>query len=396
LDGARNALDALKRVIVDQVDDILYANTLTSALGITDKAGPGVADTATEIVQAVCAAPGQHTQYCCAYVISANTPAINAKMLSFLLGALASIAPELKGTLKALDAGLCKLLDSAFADEAIAFVKNLLSDAGGTVALADFPSFSQKLVNEPYGRLHRALVAWILSGERTLCEGLCHLVNATSKRDLFSDLPIRDFELTAVQKIFLCRKAIGYFFLKPVIAASIVVAVLRDSDNEVGKAVSDLLFDPLLINYRGELKHYLEGLSDADPAAKPVLAALEAGSRYMGELRSTGVIKELFPSEHHRQIERMRLQEQSREIHKQAQEQSIFYNLVHRSVLLYGRRSLAYVDGPDEIRRPIEMELHPHTFSYELPQMEIADPIGLDYMLRVFRAERLPDETHNP
>jgi hypothetical protein len=396
LDSARSALDVLKRAIVGQADDILYANILTSVLGITDKAGPEVADTAAEIVKAVCAAPGPQTQYCCAYVISANTSAINERMLSFLLAALTSIAPELKGTLNALDAGLCKLLDSAFADEAITFVKKLLSDADGNVTLADFPGFSQKLVNEPYGRLHRALVAWMLSGKRTLCEGLHHLVNSTRKRDLFFDLPIRDFALTTLQKIFLCRKATGFFFFKPVIAASILVAVLRDCDNEVAKAVSDLLFDPLLINYRGELKEYLEGLSDADPAAKPVRTALDACSQYLSELRSTGVIKELFPSEHHRQIERMRLQEQSREIHRHAQQQSVFYNLVHRSVLLYGRRSLAYVDHPGEMRRPIEMELHPHRFSYEMPQMEIADPIGLDYMLRIFRAERLPDETHNP
>jgi hypothetical protein len=391
LGAARSALDALKRAIDDQVDDILYANTLISALSIADKAGPEVVDEAAKIVKAVCAAPGPQTQYCCAYVISANNSALNTKMLSFLFGALSSIPPELKGTLRALDNGLLKLLGTAFADEAIAFVAKFITDADGTVALADLPGFGHNLVTGPHSRLHRTLVTWMLSRERTLCEGFAHLVNMARKRDLFFDLSVHDFELTAETKIFLCKKAIGFFFVQPVIAASVLVAVLRDCDDEVATVVTDLLFDPLLINYKGELKDYLETLVEADPATKRVRVALDAEAQYLKELRSVGIIKELYPSEHHRQIERMRLQEQSREIHKQAQEQSVFHNLVHRSVLLYGRRTLTYVGLPGETRRPIEMALHAHRFSYELPQMEIADPIGLDYMLWVFRAERLPE-----
>ena len=157
-------------------------------------------------------------------------------------------------------------------------------------------------------------------------------------------MSIHDFELRAEHKIFLCKKAIGYFFIQPVIAASILLAILRDCDDEVATVVSDLLFDPLLINYGGELKDYLESIPEADPAAKPVRAALDARSQYLSGIRSTGLIRELLPSEHRRQIQRMRLQEQSREIHKQAREQSVFHNLVHRVVLLYGRRSLTYVD----------------------------------------------------
>jgi hypothetical protein len=391
LDSARGALSALMRAIGDQVDDILYANTLTSALGIADKAGQAVIDGAADIVKAVCDAPGSQTQYCCAYVISVSNSALNTKILSFLFGALASVAPELKGTLRALDNGLLKLLGTALGDEAIAFVAKFLTDAHGTVSLADFSGFSHSLVTGPRARLHRTLVTWMLKGQRTLCEGLANLVNIGGKKDLFFDLSIHDFELTAEQKIFLCKKAIGYFFIQPVIAASILLAVLRNCEDKVATAVSDLLFDPLLINYRGELKDYLESIPEADPAGKPVRTALDAGSQYLSALRSIGLIREFLPSEHCRQIQRMQLQEQSSEIHKQAWEQSVFHNLVHRVVLLYGRRSLTYVGLPEETRRPIEMQLHAHAFSQELPQMEIVDPIGLDYMLRVFRAERLPE-----
>ena len=391
LDSATAALGALKRAMDDRVDDVLYANILIAALGIAEKANSGLVDKVSEIVKAVCTAPGPQTQYCCAHAISANSSVLNPAILDSLFGALASIPPELKGTLRALDNGLLKLLGTAFADEAIAFIAKFLTDAEGTVALADFPGLGNNLVTGPHGRFHRTLVRWMLSGKRPLCEGLAHLVNMARKRDLFFDMSMHDFELTPQQKIFLCKKAIGYFFVQPVIAASILVAVLRDCDNEVATAVSDLLFDPLLINYRGELKDYLESIPQADPAAKPVRAALDAGSQYLSGLRSTGLIRELLPAEHRRQIERMRLREQSREIHKQAREQSVFHNLVHRVVLLYGRRSLTYVGLPGETGRPIEMQLHAHTFSQELPQMEMVDPIGLDYMLRVFRAERLPE-----
>ncbi len=75
-------------------------------------------------------------------------------------------------------------------------------------------------------------------------------------------------------------------------------------------------------------------------------------------------------------------------VQKGAEKESIFLNLVKRSIILYGKRSITYIEGPGGERRPVEMELKPHNISIEYPRLDVIDPFGLDYKLRVFRAER--------
>jgi hypothetical protein len=57
-------------------------------------------------------------------------------------------------------------------------------------------------------------------------------------------------------------------------------------------------------------------------------------------------------------------------------------------VILYGNRSSTYVKAPNETRRAVEMELKSHGVSFEMPRIGIVDPVGLDVLIRVFRAER--------
>jgi len=100
-------------------------------------------------------------------------------------------------------------------------------------------------------------------------------------------------------------------------------------------------------------------------------------------------LKELHPSEHRRQLERIRQADFNREVMKKAEKLSVFRDLVHRSVLLHGSHSVTYVQDADGARRPVEMKLQHHTMTTEWPRMETIDPAGLDLMLLVFRAEQV-------
>ncbi len=62
---------------------------------------------------------------------------------------------------------------------------------------------------------------------------------------------------------------------------------------------------------------------------------------------------------------------------RDAEKQSEFLNLVHRSVLLYGRRSITYVQEPGNKPRPVSMDMHSFSHFFELPRSEIIDPVGL-------------------
>ena len=77
--------------------------------------------------------------------------------------------------------------------------------------------------------------------------------------------------------------------------------------------------------------------------------------------------------------------------HKAARAQSVFFNLVHHSTMLYGIRSLIYVEDLDGgPRRPMEMELGTHSVTMTLPRLDMLDPIGLQLMLVRFRGEARP------
>ena len=63
--------------------------------------------------------------------------------------------------------------------------------------------------------------------------------------------------------------------------------------------------------------------------------------------------------------------------------------------LLYGNSSIYYVHQMDGQSSRQEMQIHSFSHSAELPTLNILDPESLDYSLRVFRCERMKNETNS-
>jgi hypothetical protein len=106
-------------------------------------------------------------------------------------------------------------------------------------------------------------------------------------------------------------------------------------------------------------------------------------------LERTGIIKELHPSDYKREINGRRTEDMMRDAQKAGMQQSVLFNLVHRSTLLYGKRSLTFFAGEDGNSKAVAMDLHSVGMSIEWPRRDILDPVGLDYMIRVYRVEKL-------
>jgi hypothetical protein len=153
--------------------------------------------------------------------------------------------------------------------------------------------------------------------------------------------------------------------------------------------VTDLLFDPMLLSYGGNAREYLKHIAATDPAHGPIQTALTKAEGFYAGLDATGTIKELHPSDYQRDVVRQRTHDEMRTVHKIAESKSVLLSLVHRSTILYGKRSLTYVRDHDGSQRAVAMDLKSFSTSFELPRREILDPVGLDYMLRIFRAEKL-------
>ncbi len=49
---------------------------------------------------------------------------------------------------------------------------------------------------------------------------------------------------------------------------------------------------------------------------------------------------------------------------------------------------MTFVSEPGNQRRPVTMDLHSFSTSFELPRMEIVDAVGMSYMLLLFRSAK--------
>jgi hypothetical protein len=389
-DKASSAADlgALRAALEDEGDEITRANILGAAIDVAGKGSLHGEPLLAEIVNLICSQAGEQTHYGCARALCEHAKDISPTNLKAIFQALLQINPEHKGTLERLDVGLRTLLDTGHEAEALKFIAALITKNDGVLQLQELKSTCRALECGSSVRLQDMVIQWLLRGCHSLRDGLSKLLQQEATTSHFANFDVSKYGLTSLEMIFLCRKAIGFFFLNPVIAASIIVGVIRNGDEDAALVASELLFDPLLINYGGSVRTFLEGIVKAEPELQLVQSALRHGSAYLDDLRSIGIVKELNPSENQRQVERMKMHDQSREVHKEAEKHSILMSLMHRSTLLYGRRSLTYVSMPGEQRRPVKIELQSHSFSFEMPRLEIVDPHGLNYMLWVFRVEK--------
>jgi hypothetical protein len=320
-----------------------------------------------------------------AQIVSLYYTFLDDQALRTALLALEAVNPEHLGTVRILDMGIRHLLGTKSEILALGLLAAMLRD--GKLTVENFQSTIHELKNGNPQRLYQLIVHWFLSGSIELCRSVGELVGIDKERAF--DTNVQPLKLTPLQQIFLCRKAIGFLFLRPVACSSIIVSVLRAGDRDVKGPVTELLFDPILLNYGGDVRDYLKQIPAVDPAYGAVQSALTKIEGFYAGLKAAGTIKELHPSEYQRDVVRQRTRDEMQTASKKAVSKSVLLNLVHRSTILYGNRSLTYVTDHDNSQRAIPMDLKSLSVSFELPRREILDPVGLDHMLRVFRAEKL-------
>lgn len=228
-------------------------------------------------------------------------------------------------------------------------------------------------------------VRWFATGDPQLCQGVTSLINPVHQPQPF-DTTLAGSGLSGSQMIAICHKAIGYLILAPVVAASFVVAAFRAGDKTVEPELVQLLLQSCLINYGETVAVYLKAVPEGDEAYRPVRQALKLHRAYVEGLNIETTIKELFPSSYQRGAVRQKQYIMQREIRKEAERQSVFFGLAQHSTLLYGRKAITYLRGANE--PPVSVEMKTVSAGFEMPRLQIIDPVGLDWLIRIFRLSR--------
>ena len=81
--------------------------------------------------------------------------------------------------------------------------------------------------------------------------------------------------------------------------------------------------------------------------------------------------------------------------YEDASKGSIIDLIATRQTLLYGNSSIYYIHRGDGEQVRQEMKMQSFSHSTEMPRLNVLDPESLDYILRVYRCERMKNEVNS-
>jgi len=368
-------------------DDALQAHILAAASWIFDKCDLAQKSVAADVIRRAASGGGTNTRWSAASSLQRHRALVQSTALHPLIDLLSGTAAEELSTVEMIDGATHALVHAGKIQEAVQLVTTLIVDSAGGLTLERFPCFVS-VISTSSEALARTILTCLVSGEPSLCRCLSELFHHSNE---FSGpvitappdaLPITDGDC-----IFVARKAVGWLILKPVTAASILVALMRACGEAATDAIADLLARMLLANY-GSVHTYLVTLREDQALGQRIAGMVAANAAYLQGLQSVPDLPELRPSEFQLRVQHERQTLRARETGKAARKQSVFLSMVKHSRILHGAGTLTTVFGLGGAKQRVDTPFHTTGFSIELPRLESADPIGFDMALMTCRMER--------
>lgn len=386
------AFACLESSVSKETDDRLLYNLIKSAF-IVYKYNKSQVERVCDIINCALSKGGDFALHAASELFGFDFNEIPEILLDALLVHLLRVKPASNRTLDKIDYGLAKLLHRENPIKGIEFLESLLLANVNELSMDIFERVIRKIIENPNNLLNKLMTRWFLKGDRVLCEGISAVVNKDHDHNILLEIdPSALVSIDLAQIIFLSRKAIGYLFSEPVAAASVIISLMhRTNDEDTLQQLSTLLFNPLLLNFPGKVKDFLS--QQAEIRAGKVKTSIEKVFKnfdeYFADFESTGVIPELHPSQAHRDAYQRYFSRLMSESFKKAENETVIFHLVSKSVLLYGRSSINYVYERNGNSERTEIPLQCHSTKMEFPRFQHIDPIGLDYMLWIFKAEQM-------
>ncbi|SHN50604.1 hypothetical protein [Desulfitobacterium chlororespirans] len=384
----QSGLAALEYSVSQEDDDIVLANIIRSSFSLF-RQNQEQEKRYYHIISTALSKGGDYALHAATELFSFEKKELTDELVDILLSVLWKVNLQNKGTLNILDFALSNLLESNY-DKGLPFMEKLLLNNPESM----FDEFDSVISifrkQENKNKLNNVGTRWLLKGEKILCKAISEIIkqtNATIEAD-----PKEIEANNAATIVFLARKGIGYLFYNPITATSLLVSLIPQvKENEIKQELAALLFDPLLINFPGKVGDYLKQqlVHLADESKEVVNNTLKMLEDYLNDLHTTGEIFELRPSQIQKNAYQRYFSELLSESMKKAEKESVFLSLVSKSILLYGRKSINYIYEKSGEPKRMEIPLHSHSTEMEMPRIVNIDPFGVDYMLRVFRTERI-------
>lgn len=344
-----------------------------------------------DFIEESCSSPGEKVVHSASEILCFHRREIPVKTKYSLYDIAKNVDAKNTATINNIDYALEDLVKEGSAHKAIEIAEEIFELSDFEVKIGSFDSFERSLLDgASKEHLSNTVTRWLLSGVVSYGRFCLDLLKNTDDKgvDIRCDLSLLTGELNCTH-LFVARKACGWFFMRPLSAASFILSLVDTCpDDQLGE-IENVMFHPLLISYPGSVKRYLEESSGDSSSRRAsfcsaLLGRLEA---YHNGLKPAFDVKELKPSEDHRFSYRRSHHLKMQEVMKEARKGSLTSLLgVQESVILYGNKSIHYINhGEEKTRQEIPLQSFLH--SIEFPSLQHIDPHSLDSQLRFFRLE---------
>jgi hypothetical protein len=313
-------------------------------------------------------------------------------LMDILLRELIRVNPKHRLLLENIDYGLASLLEQCDNEKALLFLEELLLMNSQSISISLFATTADYIRRDSV-LLSRVMTRWFLNGSSILGQFVKKIAVTCHGEDLLIDIDTTQLQQNdSARIVFIARKAIGYFFLQPVTAASIVLSLIRyASDEKALEELTQLFYDPLLLSYPGCVGDYIKAQcpSEAGQVREKLTKVLGDITCYLDKLAGVPSLPALHPSQTQRESYRRYISDLTAVSLKAAEKESLLSLICTKETLLYGRKSIYFQHTAAGETTRMETPLLSNRVEIETPRMDAIDPYGLDFILRVFRAERI-------
>ncbi|MDE0332481.1 MAG: hypothetical protein OXL41_11490 [Nitrospinae bacterium] len=384
------ALDRFNDLIEDPGSDEEAPIAVDAALHILQRGGVQFVSAVEPLIVRACKKTAPPIRRTLAYGLFNRRHLYSAAMIDATLAALQRTDKQDIHTIKAIDSMLYHWDLDVDRTRVLSFLVNFLTSSDEAPTIDSLSDFKHKLSNEKGCVLGWYAVSLLLTGDQRLSMAASHLLPYNQTRDGL-DIDLAAFSLSSPRIMFLARKILGYCLVKKEATAALLLSCLRAIPEPERAQLEHLVFGYFLINYLSAIEWFEGVISSIDPARQSIERLSQHVASYVNDLERTGLCPAFAPSERERQIQGYRLADSWRSLHKKAEQGSLLSILAHKSTILYGTASIAYVyrdASSDPERQEIAMASFEH--SAEIPRLEAIDPVGLHHALFRFRIENPP------
>lgn len=302
-------------------------------------------------------------------------------VLCLLVKQLTNVSSEHNHTISNINYVLVKLLEK---DSSLIAVELLEAILAAGVEINELGYFSRELISKHQELLSHIITKWFLSGIPSLCHGVLELLHDVTDNDieLKAEMALLDNE---EKQIFVSHRAVGWLFTRPIAAARFILSIYETASPTTCKELEQVLYDPLLLSYPGELKRFFQSGIDEGIQEHLCNRLLEKLRVYHSDIEKVSGLKELMAPSENVSTYWKESNKEMQVAYEEASKTSIFRHIATTQSLLYGNSSIYYVHqvNGDKVRQ--EMQMHSFSHSTEIPRLNVLDPESLDYTLRVFR-----------